>query len=121
MAQGDQATRPMNFQVPEEMRTMAERSVTQARQALESYLHAARRTSENMELPSTALKSVTDAFGGMGESQACLSSAAGEYDLVSGQASGEPRAGAHGEGRGRRQGRASRFCGCEALSRFLSS
>ena len=35
MAQGDQATRPMNFQVPEEMRTMAERSVTQARQALE--------------------------------------------------------------------------------------
>ena len=41
MAQGDQATRPMNFQVPEEMRTMAERSVTQARQALESYLHAA--------------------------------------------------------------------------------
>src|SRR3954449_9853616 len=49
MAQGDQATRPMNFQVPEEMRTMAERSVTQARQALESYLHAARRTSETME------------------------------------------------------------------------
>src|SRR3954463_14453791 len=30
MAQGDQATRPMNFQVPEEMRTMAERSVTQS-------------------------------------------------------------------------------------------
>src|SRR3954453_3950102 len=49
MAQGDQATRPMNFQIPEEMRTMAERSVTQARQALENYLQAARRTSESME------------------------------------------------------------------------
>ena len=45
MAQGDQATRPMNFQVPEEMRTMAERSVTQARQMLESYLQAARAPS----------------------------------------------------------------------------
>jgi hypothetical protein len=31
------------------MRTMAERSVTQARQALESYLQAARRTSQSME------------------------------------------------------------------------
>src|SRR3954468_14189989 len=30
------------------MRTMAERSVTQARQALENYLQAARRTSETM-------------------------------------------------------------------------
>jgi hypothetical protein len=49
MAQGDQGTRPMNFQVPEEMRTMAERSVTQTRQALESFLQAARRTSESME------------------------------------------------------------------------
>src|SRR3954462_15581392 len=39
----------MNFQVPEEMRTMAERSVTQARQALESFLQAARRTTETME------------------------------------------------------------------------
>src|SRR5215213_9551817 len=38
----------MNFRVPEEMRTMAERSVTQARQALENYLQAARRTSESM-------------------------------------------------------------------------
>ena len=37
MAQGDQATGRMNFQVPDEMRPMAERSVTQARQALESY------------------------------------------------------------------------------------
>jgi phasin len=49
MAEGDQGTRPMNFQVPEEMRTMAERSLTQARQALESFLGAARRTTETME------------------------------------------------------------------------
>src|SRR4051794_5873856 len=49
MAGGTQGTGRMNFQVPEEMRTMAERSVTQARQALESYLQAARRTSESME------------------------------------------------------------------------
>src|SRR3954468_4611297 len=59
MAQGDQATRPMNFQVPEEMRTMAERSVTQARQALESYLHAARRTSESMEQTSDKVQAGT--------------------------------------------------------------
>src|SRR3954451_2032684 len=49
MAEGDQGTRPMHFQVPEEMRTMAERSLTQARQALESFLGAARRTAETME------------------------------------------------------------------------
>src|SRR5215211_4712458 len=49
MAAGTQGTGRMNFQVPEEMRTMAERSVTQARQALENYLQAARRTSESME------------------------------------------------------------------------
>ena len=49
MAEGDQGTRPMNFQVPEEMRTMAERSVTQTRQALDSFLGAARRTAETME------------------------------------------------------------------------
>ena len=49
MAEGDQGTRPMNFQVPEEMRTMAERSVTQTRQALEGFLQAARRTTESME------------------------------------------------------------------------
>src|SRR3954470_24895399 len=49
MAQGDQATRPVNFQVPDEMRTMAERSVTQTRQALEGFLQAARRTTESME------------------------------------------------------------------------
>src|SRR5215204_7348690 len=49
MAQGDQGTRPMNFQVPEEMRNMAERSLTQTRQALESFLGAARRTAETME------------------------------------------------------------------------
>src|SRR4051794_37053626 len=49
MAEGDQGTRPMNFQVPEEMRTMAEKSLEQARQALESFLQAARRTAETME------------------------------------------------------------------------
>src|SRR3954466_15794029 len=49
MAEGEQGTRPMNFQIPEEMRTMAERSLTQARQALESFLGAARRTAETME------------------------------------------------------------------------
>ena len=49
MAEGDKGARPMNFQVPEEMRTMAERSVTQARQALESFMQAARRTTETME------------------------------------------------------------------------
>src|SRR5215204_2526180 len=51
MAGGTQGTGTgrMNFQVPEEMRTMAERSVTQARQALDSFLQAARRTAETME------------------------------------------------------------------------
>src|SRR3954453_13728480 len=49
MAEGDQGTRQMNFQVPEEMRRMAEQSVTQARQALESFMQAARRTAETME------------------------------------------------------------------------
>ena len=49
----------MNFQVPEEMRTMAERSVTQARQALESYLQAARRTSETMEQTSDKVQAST--------------------------------------------------------------
>src|SRR5215212_9733371 len=49
MAGGTQDKGRMNFQVPEEMRTMAERSVTQARQALESFLQAARRTTETIE------------------------------------------------------------------------
>jgi phasin len=48
MADANQGAR-MNFQVPEEMRTMAERSLTQTRQALESFLGAARRTAETME------------------------------------------------------------------------
>ena len=48
MADANQRTR-MNFQVPEEMRTMAERSLTQTRQALDSFLGAARRTAETME------------------------------------------------------------------------
>src|SRR5215213_9086700 len=51
MAGGPQGTGTgrMNFQVPEEMRRMAEQSVTQARQALDSFLQAARRTAESME------------------------------------------------------------------------
>src|SRR5215208_1087307 len=49
MAGGTQDKGRMNFQVPEEMRTMAERSLTQARQALDSFLQAARRTAETME------------------------------------------------------------------------
>src|SRR3954464_8282629 len=49
MADANKRAGPMNFQVPEEMRTMAEKSVTQARQALESFLQAARRTAETME------------------------------------------------------------------------
>src|SRR4051794_24971723 len=49
MAGDTQGAGRMNFQVPEEMCNMAERSVTQARQALESFLQAARRTAETME------------------------------------------------------------------------
>ena len=49
MAGDTQGTGQTNFKVPDEMRNMAERSVTQARQALESFLQAARRTTENME------------------------------------------------------------------------
>ena len=49
----------MNFRVPEEMRTMAERSVTQTRQALESFLQAARRTSESMEQTSDKVQAGT--------------------------------------------------------------
>ena len=49
MAGGTQGTGRTGYQIPDEMRTLAERSVTQARQALESYVQAARRTSESME------------------------------------------------------------------------
>src|SRR5215217_2309533 len=49
MADANQGTGRMNFQVPDEMRNIAERSVTQTRQALESFLQAARRTSESLE------------------------------------------------------------------------
>jgi hypothetical protein len=44
MAGGTEGTGRMNFQVPEEMRTMAEKSLEQARQAVESFMGAARRT-----------------------------------------------------------------------------
>src|SRR3954470_9841906 len=59
MAGGTQGTGRTNFQVPEEMRTMAERSVTQTRQALENYLQAARRTSETMERTSDQVQAST--------------------------------------------------------------
>src|SRR5215210_4946523 len=49
MAGGTQGTGRTNFQVPEEMRNMAERSLTQARQALDNFLGAARRTAETVE------------------------------------------------------------------------
>jgi len=59
MAGGTQGTGRTNFQVPEEMRAMAERSVTQTRQALENYLQAARRTSETMERTSDQVQAST--------------------------------------------------------------
>lgn len=49
MAGGTQDKGRTNFQVPDEMRNVAERSVTQTRQALEGFLQAARRTTESME------------------------------------------------------------------------
>jgi len=59
MAGETQGTGRTNFQVPDEMRTMAERSVTQTRQALENYLQAARRTSETMERTSDQVQAST--------------------------------------------------------------
>src|SRR4051794_39627594 len=49
MADANKGARPMNVQVPEEIRTMAEKSLEQARQAVESFMGAARRTTETME------------------------------------------------------------------------
>jgi len=49
MADANQGTGQTNFKVPDEMRNMAERSVTQTRQALVGFLQAARRTTETME------------------------------------------------------------------------
>jgi phasin len=60
----------MNFQVPEEMRTMAENSLEQARQALESFLQAARRTAETMEQTTDKVQA-----GAKGMAQRTLSSA----------------------------------------------
>ena len=48
MADANQDTKRTSFQVPEEMRTFAEQSLTQARQALDGYLGAARRTAETV-------------------------------------------------------------------------
>src|SRR5215212_6523458 len=49
MAVCTQGAGKATFKVPDEMRNMAERSVTQARQALDGFLQAARRTTESME------------------------------------------------------------------------
>ena len=49
MADDKQGGRQTSFQVPEEMRTMAEKSLAQTRQALESFLGAARRMAETAE------------------------------------------------------------------------
>src|SRR3954451_1923499 len=61
MAGGTQGTGTgrTTFQVPEEMRRMAKQSVTQARQALDSFLQAARRTAESMEQTADTLQSGT--------------------------------------------------------------
>src|SRR4051812_45471377 len=48
MANANQDTKRTSFQVPEEMRTFAEQSLTQARQALDGFLGAARRTAETL-------------------------------------------------------------------------
>src|SRR3954465_13222581 len=49
MAGGTQGAGQTTFKVPDEMRNVAERSVTQARQALDSFMQAARRTTGSME------------------------------------------------------------------------
>src|SRR3954453_1748818 len=49
MADANQGTKTGNFRFRDGMRNMADRSVTQARQALESFLQAARRTTGSME------------------------------------------------------------------------
>jgi hypothetical protein len=70
MADANQGTR-MNFQVPEEMRTMAERSLTQTRQALDSFLGAARRTAETMEQTTEKVQAGAKlVFAGQGGRQA---------------------------------------------------
>ena len=48
MAGGTQGTGQTSFKVPDTMRDMAEHSVTQARQALDNFIQAARRTAESM-------------------------------------------------------------------------
>ena len=49
MAGGTQGAGSANFKVPDEMRDMAERSVVQTRQALDSFIQAAKRTTDSME------------------------------------------------------------------------
>ena len=49
MADANQGTGRSGFQVPEEMRNMAERSLTQAREALENFWRASRQSAETVE------------------------------------------------------------------------
>jgi len=49
MADANQGAGGTGFQVPEEMRNMAERSLTQAREALENFWRASRRSAETVE------------------------------------------------------------------------
>lgn len=49
MADANQGTGRSGFQVPEEMRNMAERSLTQAREALENFWRASRQSAEAVE------------------------------------------------------------------------
>ncbi len=62
MAGGTQGTGQAAYKVPDEMRNMAERSVTQARQALEGYMQATRRAAETMQQTSGKVQAgATDA------------------------------------------------------------
>ena len=49
MADANQGAGGTGFQVPEEMRNMAERSLTQAREALENFWRASRQSAETVE------------------------------------------------------------------------
>jgi len=67
----------MNFQVPDEMRRMAEQSVTQTRQALDSFLQAARRTAETMQAQMKEFGSAAQSAMGQATDQAASASTKG--------------------------------------------
>ena len=85
----------MNFQVPEECADMAERNLAQARQALESFLQAARRTSESMEQTSDKVQasskdmSQEEAFVGGGTEHPRLAGLRGAVRAGEGSARGD--------------------------------